>query len=646
MKAKMLAALPLALISGCLALAQQVPAEVGIAGYPDLILINGKIVSMDDRATTPDTPGHVYQAMAIKGKKIIALGTTEHVKSLVGPSTRTLDLQGKTVVPGLIESHAHTYGSAFGRYGPKNGLVIPSVKLTVETQPTPEATSKAIRDTVVNAIQEQKLPAGQWIDVSLQDTKVRQYQGGIWLFLGKVNRKSLDPVTRDYPVHVSAGLRNIYNGKAIEEMKKVFPEWDEHADDENRPGSAADGYEGIMTGAALGPEFFWKDEPLEKLAEVFRQHGEGDVQPWGVTTMSTRIPPPRYIAAYYLLNRQGRMPYRLAYAIEVHRGRMMSNESSQDLYQAVAGQWNTMSSGNDMLWCHGMANEMWDSLNVEMCFGPDLPADPEVKAMERCVTPTSKPWVSDKAAVMNGWRIVGTHGTASHAVRLFIQMLDEAVRDGHYSVDYIRKSRPTMEHVVMVGAQPDIIAGLKKYGVILSVGPRFLDDYQRTIEDYGEKARAFIEPVKTYLKEGIRVVGQMDTASYNETTNQWIAMYILVSRRPISAASAAADEAMVGGQPRTPLQVLQARIERAKPVNPEEAIDRVSALKMWTTWASDYVLGEDNLGSLEVGKYADFVVLDRDYFTIPESEIWKVRPLMTGLNGKIVYDRDKLAGTN
>lgn len=634
----------LAFVLACGAAAAQLGPEIAGFGSPDLVLLNGKVVSMDDRSNTPDTPGHIYQAMAVKGKKIMALGTTEHIRSLAGPSTRVVDLKGKTVVPGLIESHAHTYGSAFGRYGPKNGLVIPTVKLNVETQTTPEATNKVIRDTVLNAIQAQKLPKGQWIDVNLQDTKVRQFQGGIWLFLGKVTRKTLDPVTKDYPVHVSAGLRNIYNGKAIEEMKKVFPEWEEHANDENRPGAAADGYEGIMTNAALGPEFFWKDAPLDKLAETFRMHGEGDVQPWGVTTMSTRIPPPRYIAAYYMLNRQGKMPYRLAYAIEVHRGRMLSNESTQALYTEVAGQWNTMSSGNDMLWCHGMANEMWDSLNVEMCFGPDLPASAEVKAMERCVTPDSKPWVADKAALMNGWRLVGTHGTASHGVRLFIQMLDQAVKEGSYGVDWVRASRPTMEHVVMVGAAPDIIAGIKKYGIILSIGPRFLDDYARTIEDYGEKARSLVEPIKTYLKEGIRVVGQMDSASYNETTNQWIAMYIMVSRKAISAATATADEA--GQTQQTPLQLLESRIQRAKTVNPDEAIDRVSALKMWTTWAADYVLAEDNLGSLEVGKYADFAVLDRDFFTIPEADLWKVQPIMTGLNGKIVYDRDKMAAGN
>ena len=78
----------------------------------------------------------------------------------------------------------------------------------------------------------------------------------------------------------------------------------------------------------------------------------------------------------------------------------------------------------------------------------------------------------------------------------------------------------------------------------------------------------------------------------------------------------------------------------------EEAIDRVTALKMTTTWASEYMLAEDTLGTLEPGKYADFCVLDKDFFTLPIEEIRKLKVVMTGLAGKIVYDQDRLAGDN
>ena len=68
---------------------------------------------------------------------------------------------------------------------------------------------------------------------------------------------------------------------------------------------------------------------------------------------------------------------------------------------------------------------------------------------------------------------------------------------------------------------------------------------------------------------------------------------------------------------------------------PEERIDRVHALKMWTRWAAEYVRHPDQLGSLEEGKWADLLVIDRDYFTIPEDDILKIRPLMTMVGGKM-----------
>jgi predicted amidohydrolase YtcJ len=78
-------------------------------------------------------------------------------------------------------------------------------------------------------------------------------------------------------------------------------------------------------------------------------------------------------------------------------------------------------------------------------------------------------------------------------------------------------------------------------------------------------------------------------------------------------------------------------IGEGRKVQPQEAIDRVTVLKMWTNWASEYVLKEKDLGSLEVGKLADFVVLDKDYLTIPIDQIPEIRPLMTVVGGKPVF---------
>ncbi len=78
-------------------------------------------------------------------------------------------------------------------------------------------------------------------------------------------------------------------------------------------------------------------------------------------------------------------------------------------------------------------------------------------------------------------------------------------------------------------------------------------------------------------------------------------------------------------------------------LNRDEAVDRVTALKMATTWASEYMMAEDTVGTLEPGKFADFAVLDRDFFTIDVEEIPDLQVVMTGLGGEIVYDSEQLS---
>jgi predicted amidohydrolase YtcJ len=70
------------------------------AQQPDLILTNGKIVTVDDRF-------RIAQAMAIKGERIVAVGDSHDIARLAGPDTRRLNLHSRTVIPGLIDNHTH-----------------------------------------------------------------------------------------------------------------------------------------------------------------------------------------------------------------------------------------------------------------------------------------------------------------------------------------------------------------------------------------------------------------------------------------------------------------------------------------------------------------------------------------------------------
>ena len=145
----------------------------------------------------------------------------------------------------------------------------------------------------------------------------------------------------------------------------------------------------------------------------------------------------------------------------------------------------------------------------------------------------------------------------------------------------------------------------------------YLNASAMLIDAYGEELRPFAMPVKTWINEGIKVTFEA------QGTNFWRPIHTLVTRQ-ITNQGTGEQEVLL----------------------PEEAVDRVTALKMTTTWASYYVLAEDTLGTLEPGKYADFAVLDQDFFTVPVEEIPDMEVIMTGLGGEVVYDRDQLAGGN
>ena len=67
---------------------------------PDLILSNGKIITVDERFS-------ITQAVAILGDRIVAVGSNSDVARLAGPKTQRIDLHGRSVIPGLIDNHMH-----------------------------------------------------------------------------------------------------------------------------------------------------------------------------------------------------------------------------------------------------------------------------------------------------------------------------------------------------------------------------------------------------------------------------------------------------------------------------------------------------------------------------------------------------------
>ncbi|MDH3545833.1 MAG: hypothetical protein OEN22_01960 [Gammaproteobacteria bacterium] len=77
-----------------------------VIDYADFVYVNAHIVTLDNHEVNPD-PGTIVQAMAVRDEIIIGLGSDRDMLRMAGPDTKVIDLQGKTVLPGIVESHVH-----------------------------------------------------------------------------------------------------------------------------------------------------------------------------------------------------------------------------------------------------------------------------------------------------------------------------------------------------------------------------------------------------------------------------------------------------------------------------------------------------------------------------------------------------------
>ena len=228
-------------------------------------------------------------------------------------------------------------------------------------------------------------------------------------------------------------------------------------------------------------------------------------------------------------------------------------------------------------------------------------------------------WDTLENAMKAGWKLAGVHICGSESLRSFVKMIDRAREVNGWSIQDVVDMRMTGEHCGVIGKQPDVIEKIKKYGLILSCGPDIVSEAPSWIKDYGPQIDPFVLPFKTWIESGVKLVGQH---------------YGSGAGRPGT------------GNFRPPFFMQWQAVTRrydGKVWQPDERIDRVHAMKMYTRWAADYVRKPDKIGSLEVGKYADLLVIDRDYFTVPEDDILKVRPLMTMVGGKMIVLQEALA---
>jgi hypothetical protein len=177
-----------------------------LVDYPELIVHNAKILTMDDHAYNSN-PGTIAQAMAVRGGKVLLLGTNNEVLALRGPDTRVMDLRGKMVLPGFVNNHHHPQGSmediAREMFDLPGALVGYYINLIVA--PTPDETLAKVAQAVGMLHERASVKATDWIGIELFP------DGEHYPDLGSVSFMMSAPAEADAPI-------------GTEELSEIIPE--------------------------------------------------------------------------------------------------------------------------------------------------------------------------------------------------------------------------------------------------------------------------------------------------------------------------------------------------------------------------------------------------------------------------------------
>ncbi len=576
-----------------------------LAVYPTLIVYNGKIATMDQNLT-------FFQAMAIRDDKVWRLGTDLEIRELAGPQTQLVDLKGRTVTPGLIDVHTHPQMWGMWHHG---GDIDPQLEPVYVDGETPEEVAANFAPAVKARIQ--KNGEGKWVYAvvphRMRDKLVTypiSYDYKPRPVTGLITRDMMDEIAPNTPMAVLSGCCWAFgNTKATEIMEKVV------------------GYEQVGVRVTYDTTFaVVLAGQTRKAADLLRREMQEFVE-YGVTTIATHGEVNTEVFnAINLMEREGTLPQRFAWT---HESGFFGKDPAE-FYRLLG---NFVGQGSDHVWNIGVGWEVWDAFGD--CLSAKRNNETSQQAQDRlqynpCIPEDSKSYQGHLAAAKAGLRLAELHAlTGDLGYDRAIALADELIGSGTTTLEKLREPGWSFAHNMWI--RPDQIPNLVKYGFWLNFqpchfarsagGPGWLD-----IEDlWGPDYLKWKAPLKSLTDAGARVVFSTDTHvgtlpgkgeqywndlaqgfPYRDSIWPWVGWWVT-------------------------------RELHGKVWVPEERIDRITALRGWTNGGAQYLLRWDRLGSLEPGKLADFIVLDRDYFTIPEAEIMNIKTLMTAIGGRIAY---------
>jgi predicted amidohydrolase YtcJ len=559
---------------------------VAQAADADLILHSGKVVTADERFA-------IHEAIAVENRRISQLGKTTEVLQRRGPRTEIVDVQGKLVLPGLMDSHVHAADACLTEFDHS----IPPMERIQDVLDYIQSRARVIKE-------------GEWIEVrQVFITRLQEQR--------YPTRAELDRAAPKHPLLFATGPDASLNTLALK-LSGIGRDF--KVRDGGTGFAEKDPKTGEPTGILRNCTRYVKvksakrqptrAEKVQRLRELLT-----DYNGVGLTSVCDRDASPDEIETYKELRAGGGLTVRVS--LSQHIDSIGSFDDvltsirrvSQDPLFTQRDEWlriigiKTYLDGG-MLTGSAYMRQPW---GVSEIYGISDPAYRGVLFIpkERLV-----PMVH--AAVESGLQFTA-HSVGDGAVHALLEAYAEVDKELP-----VRKTHPCISHSNFLSHEA--VEQAARLGVMMDIQPAWLYLDTRTLaRQFGYERLRYFQPLRSLFEAGAVAGGGSDH------------MQKIGSLRSIN--------------PYNPFLGIATTITRrarqyAERLHPEEALTREQAIRFYTINNARVLDCDDKLGSLEPGKLADLIVLDTDLLTCPEDQIAGTQVLRTYVGGKLVYRRE------